>query len=140
MDNSGAIPDMDNPRAKLDSRPKASHELESQKCARLVQWAEVGPRSETRAITNMVAHNSEQSRGKLEMDLREPNPKRHQLYDGSTSSTAEASPTTAKVTRSSRRQDEEEVGASRPHLHTESGEGMVDESHVGFKGTCDRGK
>ena len=140
MDNSGAIPDMDNPRAKLDSRPKASHELESQKCARLVQWAEVGPRSETRAITNMVAHNSEQSRGKLEMVLREPNPKRHQLYDGSTSSTAEASPTTATMTRSSRRKDEEGAGASRPHLHTESGDGKVDESHVGFKGTCDRGK
>ena len=131
---------MDNPRAKLDSRPKASHELESQKCARLVQWAEVGPRSETRAITNMVAHNSEQSRGKLEMDLREPNPKRHQLYDGSTSSTAEASPPTATMTSSSRRKDDEGAGASRPHLHTELGEGIVDESHVGSKGTCDQGK
>ena len=36
MEHLGAKPDMDNPRAKLDSRSKASHELESQKCARLV--------------------------------------------------------------------------------------------------------
>ena len=83
MDNSGATPDMDNPRAKLDSRPKASLELESQKCARSVQWADVGSRSETRVTNSVVAHNSEYSRGKLDMELREPNPKSHQLYDGS---------------------------------------------------------